>query len=210
MPTTLTLKNVPDDIYERLKLAAQAHRRSINSEVIVCLETCALADGRHACRAARTRAASARGPWRCALLGNRDRPAEENGPSVIVVDTNVIAHLYLPCEHTQAAEALLESDPEWAAPVLWRSELRNVLAGYIRRGALTFEQAAAIQAEAEDLLPRSRIRPRLAQRAPTRSRFRLFSIRLRVRGAGDCAWARAWPPATLSCSRRSREVATAL
>ena len=39
MPTTLTLKNVPDDIYERLKLAAQAHRRSINSEVIVCLET---------------------------------------------------------------------------------------------------------------------------------------------------------------------------
>lgn len=39
MPTTLTLKNVPDDIYERLKLAAQAHRRSINSEVIVCLES---------------------------------------------------------------------------------------------------------------------------------------------------------------------------
>jgi predicted nucleic acid-binding protein len=71
---------------------------------------------------------------------------------VIVVDTNVIAHLYLACEHTQAAEALLESDPEWAAPVLWRSELRNVLAGYMRRGMLTFEQAAAIQAEAEDLL----------------------------------------------------------
>lgn len=38
MPTTLTLKNIPDDVYERLKLAAQAHRRSMNSEVIVCLE----------------------------------------------------------------------------------------------------------------------------------------------------------------------------
>ena len=38
MPTTLTLKNIPDDVYDRLKLAAQAHRRSMNSEVIVCLE----------------------------------------------------------------------------------------------------------------------------------------------------------------------------
>ena len=38
MPTTLTLKNIPDVIYDRLKLAAQAHRRSMNSEVIVCLE----------------------------------------------------------------------------------------------------------------------------------------------------------------------------
>ena len=38
MPTTLTLKNIPDEIYGRLKLAAQTHRRSMNSEVIVCLE----------------------------------------------------------------------------------------------------------------------------------------------------------------------------
>ncbi len=39
MPTTLTLKNIPDDVYGRLKLAAEAHRRSLNSEAIVCLET---------------------------------------------------------------------------------------------------------------------------------------------------------------------------
>lgn len=39
MPTTLTLKNVPDDIYERLKAAAEMHHRSLNSEAIVCLET---------------------------------------------------------------------------------------------------------------------------------------------------------------------------
>ncbi len=38
MPKTLTLKNIPDAIYDRLKLAAQAHHRSVNSEVIVCLE----------------------------------------------------------------------------------------------------------------------------------------------------------------------------
>jgi predicted nucleic acid-binding protein len=71
---------------------------------------------------------------------------------MIVVDSNILAYLYLPGEFTAAAEALLESDPDWAAPVLWRSEFRNILAGYLRRGKLTFEQAHAVQSEAEDLL----------------------------------------------------------
>lgn len=39
MPTTLTLKNIPDEVYKRLKAAAEMHRRSLNSEAIVCLET---------------------------------------------------------------------------------------------------------------------------------------------------------------------------
>jgi plasmid stability protein len=39
VPTTLTLKNIPDAVYDRLKLAAQMHRRSLNSEAIVCLES---------------------------------------------------------------------------------------------------------------------------------------------------------------------------
>ena len=38
MPTTITLKNIPDDVYDRLRLSAEAHRRSMNSEAIVCLE----------------------------------------------------------------------------------------------------------------------------------------------------------------------------
>lgn len=42
MPTTLTLKNIPDAVYVRLKLAAQTHRRSMNSEAIVCLEAALL------------------------------------------------------------------------------------------------------------------------------------------------------------------------
>jgi plasmid stability protein len=37
MPT-ITIKNIPEDLYERLKEAARANRRSINSEVIVCIE----------------------------------------------------------------------------------------------------------------------------------------------------------------------------
>jgi plasmid stability protein len=39
MPATLTLKGIPDDVYQRLKACAEAHRRSLNSEAIVCLET---------------------------------------------------------------------------------------------------------------------------------------------------------------------------
>lgn len=41
---TMTLKNIPDSLYQRLKEAAARHRRSINSEAIVCLEQ-ALARG---------------------------------------------------------------------------------------------------------------------------------------------------------------------
>lgn len=44
MPTTLTLKNIPDELYERLKESAAMHRRSLNSEAIVCLESVLLSD----------------------------------------------------------------------------------------------------------------------------------------------------------------------
>ena len=71
---------------------------------------------------------------------------------MIVVDSNILAYLYLPSDRTAAAEALLEQDPEWAAPVLWRSEFRNILAGYMRRKTITFDQACSLQSEAESLL----------------------------------------------------------
>ena len=35
---TLTIKGIPDALYDRLKQRAGVHRRSLNSEVIVCLE----------------------------------------------------------------------------------------------------------------------------------------------------------------------------
>ena len=38
MPTTLTLKGIPDALYERLTVVAGAHHRSLNSEVIACIE----------------------------------------------------------------------------------------------------------------------------------------------------------------------------
>lgn len=36
---TLTIKNVPDPLVRRLKSQAALHRRSLNHEVITCLET---------------------------------------------------------------------------------------------------------------------------------------------------------------------------
>ena len=42
MPTTLTLKNIPDEVYKRLRSSADTHRRSLNSEAIVCLESALL------------------------------------------------------------------------------------------------------------------------------------------------------------------------
>lgn len=39
----LTIKNIPDALYEQLKSAAELHRRSINSEVLVCLENVLIA-----------------------------------------------------------------------------------------------------------------------------------------------------------------------
>lgn len=71
---------------------------------------------------------------------------------MIVVDTNVLAYLYLPGDFTANAEALLTRDSDWVAPGLWRSEFRNILAGYLRRKTLTFDQAFDLQSEAESLL----------------------------------------------------------
>lgn len=39
----LTIKNIPDSLYDQLKTAAELHRRSINSEVLVYLERALLA-----------------------------------------------------------------------------------------------------------------------------------------------------------------------
>jgi plasmid stability protein len=35
---TITVKNIPDAVYGRLKAAAESNRRSINSEIIIRLE----------------------------------------------------------------------------------------------------------------------------------------------------------------------------
>ena len=71
---------------------------------------------------------------------------------MIVVDTNIIAYLYLPTDYTKHSEELLIKEPIWSSPSLWRSEFRNILALYLRKNIIIFEQSIQIQSEAESLM----------------------------------------------------------
>lgn len=71
---------------------------------------------------------------------------------MIVVDTNVIAYLWLPGEYTAFAETTLKKDADWIVPYLWRSEFRNVLATYVRAKRLGAGDANAIYLNAESML----------------------------------------------------------
>jgi predicted nucleic acid-binding protein len=62
---------------------------------------------------------------------------------LIVVDVNVIAYLLIEGPETAAVERLARVDPDWAVPLLWRSEWHSVLAGYLRRGEL--DRTAALE-----------------------------------------------------------------
>jgi len=62
---------------------------------------------------------------------------------VIVADNAVLVYFWLPGEYAGLAEAAKAQDEVWAAPILWRAEFRNVLAGYLRRNTLTEAEANA-------------------------------------------------------------------
>lgn len=71
---------------------------------------------------------------------------------MIVVDTNVIAYLLIDGDQTEVARATLARDPAWAAPVLWRSEFRNILAAYLRQRHLSLAEAKDVQRVAEEFV----------------------------------------------------------
>jgi len=71
---------------------------------------------------------------------------------MIVVDTNVIASLWVPNDMDEMAYKILEKDADWIAPLLWRSEFRNVLAIYLRADILEFSIALQAIEEAEQLM----------------------------------------------------------
>ena len=71
---------------------------------------------------------------------------------MIVVDTNVMVRLVAGGEQAAGAVRLLRDDSEWAAPGILISELHNVLLGFVRRGAITIDQALAMSADARGVL----------------------------------------------------------
>ncbi len=71
---------------------------------------------------------------------------------MIVVDANLVAYYTVPGARTAVAERVRTRDSEWCAPFLLRSELRNVLAGLVRRRELGLDLATEMMAAVEDLL----------------------------------------------------------
>jgi len=68
---------------------------------------------------------------------------------MIVVDTNVVASLYVETASSAIVDQVLVHDAAWIAPVLWRSELRNVLAVLVRQERCSIDLALEVMESAE-------------------------------------------------------------
>lgn len=71
---------------------------------------------------------------------------------MIIADTNIISYLLLPTIYTDSVEKLYEIDPDWSAPILWKSEFRNVMALYLRKKIITLDKAMQLQDAAESII----------------------------------------------------------
>ena len=71
---------------------------------------------------------------------------------MIIADTNIISYLLLPTLYTDSVEKLYKIDPDWSAPILWKSEFRNVMALYLRKKIITLEKAMQLQDTAESII----------------------------------------------------------
>lgn len=71
---------------------------------------------------------------------------------MIVVDTNLIAYLFIEGERSAEAEKVLAEDSSWAAPLLWASEFRSVLVQCVRKGIVERADVFRIMTAAESLM----------------------------------------------------------
>ncbi|MFO7847835.1 type II toxin-antitoxin system VapC family toxin [Rhodohalobacter sp.] len=71
---------------------------------------------------------------------------------MIVVDTNVIASMWVPNDMDEWVYQVLKKDDDWVAPLLWRSEFRNVLSIYLRKHILELSVVLQAIEEAEQLM----------------------------------------------------------
>ncbi len=70
---------------------------------------------------------------------------------MIVADANLIAYLLIPGEKTGLAEEIFRKDLAWAVPLICQSEVRNILALYMRHERMSLVQAKQTMELAENL-----------------------------------------------------------
>lgn len=71
---------------------------------------------------------------------------------MIVADVNLLTCLLLGGPDTALAQRVFKRDAAWAVPVLWRSEFRSVLSGYIRQRGMHVTDAIEANELAERLV----------------------------------------------------------
>ena len=154
----VALRRMPDELHRELKAAAKENHRSLNGEILTRLAASVRASpidavalleriqSRHrrlrSHRAGRGHAEAASGRGAARLARWR----------VIVVDTSVMVRLVVGGPDGADAARLLLQDPEWVAPPILMSELRNVLLGLVRRGSLVPRQVKAMCDDAAAVL----------------------------------------------------------
>ncbi len=78
---------------------------------------------------------------------------------MIVVDTNVIAYLFIKGSYSKTAEKLLKTDSEWISSPLWKSEFRSVVSLYLRKKEISLKQAQNIVQLAEEFMDDREFQP---------------------------------------------------
>jgi predicted nucleic acid-binding protein len=71
---------------------------------------------------------------------------------MIVADNTLISYFTIEGEPVEEATQVRRKDPEWAAPLLWRSEFLNVLWLHVRQGEFGLDLAIQHIDLAEDLI----------------------------------------------------------
>ena len=71
---------------------------------------------------------------------------------MIVVDTSVITHLWIPTQFSDMSKELLRIDRDWISPFLWRSEFRNVIFKHLRKELLEKTKALEVTGFAEEFM----------------------------------------------------------
>lgn len=72
---------------------------------------------------------------------------------MVLVDTNILAYLMIQGDRTAAAQQLFERDSDWCSEAFVMVEFSNVIATYVRTGALTQAQGTKLLAEAQGHIP---------------------------------------------------------